>query len=82
MAVPKHEYIVLPESTAGKKRGERWSELLRRWLVRCPQCSEVRLAVGVKENDQYVCKDCGHSFKIKFSARTNDKPAKRSRDDY
>ena len=26
--------------------------------MKCPQCSEVRLVVGARENDQYVCKDC------------------------
>ena len=67
MAVPENQYIVLPEAIDGKKRGERWSEVLRRWLVKCPQCSEVRLVVGARENDQYVCKDCGHRFTIKFS---------------
>ena len=59
--------VVLPETTVGKKLGESWSEVLRRWLVQCPQCSEVRLVVGAQENDRYVCKDCGHSFIITFS---------------
>jgi len=62
--------VVLPETTVGKKLGESWSEVLRRWLVQCPQCSEVRLVVGARENDRYVCKDCGHSFIITFSAIT------------
>jgi hypothetical protein len=72
MAVPENQYIVLPETTVDKKRGERWLEVLRRWLVQCPQCSEVRLVVGARENDQYVCKDCGHSFTITFSAVTKE----------
>lgn len=79
MAVRENEYIVLLETTAGKHRGERWFERLRKWLVQCPQCSEVRLVVGAQENDRYVCKDCGHSFTIKYSAVTNDEWAKRSR---
>ena len=54
MALPENQYIVLPEATVRKSRGERWSEILRRWLVECPQCSEVRLVVGAHENDQYV----------------------------
>ena len=66
MATREDKYIVLPETTVGKKRGERWLDSLRRWIVRCPKCSEVRLVVGADENDQYVCKDCGHKFKIKF----------------
>ena len=67
MAVPENQYIVLPETTDGKRRGERWFEVLRRWLVKCPQCSEVRLVVGAQENDEYVCKDCKHRFTIEFS---------------
>ncbi len=66
MAVPENQHIVLPETIVGKKPGERWSEVLRRWLVKCPQCLEVRLVVGAQENDQYVCKDCGHNFTITF----------------
>lgn len=81
MAVPENQYIVLPETTVGKKRGERWLETLRRWLVKCPQCSEVRLVVGAHENDQYVCKDCGHSFTIRFSAATNEALLKRPPED-
>lgn len=48
---------------------ENWLERLRQWLVECPRCSEVRLVVGARENDQYVCKDCGQSFAIKLPAR-------------
>ena len=73
MALPENEYIVLPEV---KRNGGRPFEILRRWLVQCPQCSEVRLVVGARENDQYVCKDCGHSFTI-----TNDELAQQSRED-
>jgi DNA-directed RNA polymerase subunit RPC12/RpoP len=72
MAVPENEYIVLPETIDGKKRGERWVEVLRRWLVKCPQCSEVRLVVGAHEDDEYVCKNCGHRFTIKFSVTTKE----------
>jgi transposase-like protein len=64
MALPENQYIVLPEATVNKKDGDRAFEMLRRWLVQCPQCSEVRLVVGVHENDQYVCRDCGHSFTV------------------
>ena len=73
MAVPENNYIVLPE--AGR-HGSRAFEILRQWLVQCPQCSEVRLVVGAHENDQYACKDCGHSFTI-----THDDLATESRGD-
>ena len=64
MAVPENRYIVLPETTVGKKNNERWLDILKRWLVTCPECLEVRLVVGAHENDEYVCKDCGHRFTI------------------
>ena len=72
MALPENKYIVLPKL---KKEGNRPFEILRRWLVQCPRCSEVRLVVGARKNDQYVCKDCGHSFTI-----THDHLAKQSRE--
>jgi len=80
MAVPENDYIVLRQPASRKQRRERWFERLRQWLVQCPECSEVRLVVGAKENDRYVCKDCGHSFTIKFSAVTNGERAKRTRE--
>jgi hypothetical protein len=76
MVLPEEQYVVLPEATVGKRDGNRPFEIFRRWLVQCPQCSEVRLVVGARENDQYVCKDCGHGFTI-----TNDALAKQSRED-
>lgn len=79
MAVTENDYVVLFDTTARKQPGERWFERLRQWLVQCPECSEVRLVVGAKENDRYVCKDCGHSFTIKFPAVTNDERTQRTR---
>ena len=76
MALPENEYIVLSDATINTRNGKRPFEILRRWLVQCPQCSEVRLVVGARENDQYVCKDCGHGFTIR-----NDDLAKQSRED-
>ena len=76
MALPENEYIVLPQATVERRKGDRPFEIIRRWLVQCPQCSEMRLVVGARENDQYVCKDCGHSFTI-----TNDELAKQPRED-
>ena len=59
-------YIVLPEGGAGKRVGAGWLERLRRWLVECPQCAAVWLVVGAREDDGYICKDCGHGFVIRF----------------
>jgi hypothetical protein len=41
-----------------------WLVTLRRWLVQCPQCTEVRLVVGARENDRYKCRQSGHDFTI------------------
>jgi transposase-like protein len=50
----------------GQSKGaeKSWLVTLRRWLVQCPQCTEVRLVVGACENDRYKCKQCGHDFTI------------------
>jgi hypothetical protein len=66
MGASETGYVVLPEGGAGKRAGDRWLELLRRWLVECPQCATVWLVVGARENDGYICKDCGHGFIIRF----------------
>ena len=71
MAATSNKYIVLSESTRGEKQGESWRETLHRWLVQCPQCEEQWLVIGARENDRYVCKDCGHGFAIKLSVAVN-----------
>ncbi len=65
-------YIVLPGGRTEKRLGESWLEILKRWLVECPQCTQVWLVVGARENDPYICKDCGHSFAIRFSITPSD----------
>jgi ribosomal protein S27AE len=72
MAIPEKDYIVLSEGRFTKRPREGWFEILRRWLVQCPQCSEVLLVVGAHENDRYVCKDCGHSFVIRLSTAVQE----------
>ncbi|MDQ3802450.1 MAG: hypothetical protein M3416_01125 [Acidobacteriota bacterium] len=49
--------------------------MLRRWLVECPQCAQVWLVVGARENDRHVCKDCGHAFVVSLSATRDGRPA-------
>lgn len=66
MELRKSKHVVLPESRPVKRLGESWPEILRRWLVECPQCAQVWLVVGARENDRHVCKDCGHGFNIRF----------------
>ena len=67
-------YIVLQKGGVEKRKGESWLEILKRWLVECPQCAEIWLVVGARENDRYICKDCGHGFAIQFSVTANDGP--------
>jgi len=69
MALGPIEHVALT-ATQTSKGGESWREILRQWLVRCPECSEVRLVVGAHEKDRYICKDCGHSFVIGIQSRS------------
>jgi transposase-like protein len=69
MGLGPSERIALTGSETRKDSGENWLEMLRQWLVQCPQCSEVRLVVGAHEKDRYVCKDCGHSFVVGLQSR-------------
>ena len=70
MATTSNKYIVLSEGNTEKKQGESWREVLHQWLVRCPQCHAHWLVIGARENDRYVCKECGHGFPIKLSGQT------------
>ena len=63
MALWENEHLRSERSSKQQSR-ESWLEILRRWIVQCPQCAEVHLVVGATENDRYVCKDCGHSFAV------------------
>ena len=56
------------EPNSQQRTGENWLKILRRWMVQCPQCAEIHLVVGATKNEQYVCKDCGHSFIITGSS--------------
>jgi ribosomal protein S27AE len=68
MGLVHSDYIALTDTGTRKATGGSWLEMLRKWLVQCPRCREVRLVVGAHEDDRYVCKDCGHSF---FISRSN-----------
>ena len=70
MSLAETKYVVFEEHEL-KKAKESLPETLRRWLVKCPQCTEVRLVIGARENERYVCKDCGHSFTIRLSRLRN-----------
>jgi hypothetical protein len=74
MAMKEGRHIVLHIGRVEKRGGQSWLEILKRWLVECPQCTEVWLVVGAREDDSYICKDCGHSFAIKFSITPSDTP--------
>ena len=66
------DYLGLTSTGTGKASRGSWLEMLKQWLVQCPQCSEVRLVVGAHEHDRHVCKDCGHSFVISRSNSAED----------
>ena len=69
MGLAETEYVGLSEDGFTKPVTERGPETLRRWLVQCPKCAEIMLAVGARENERYVCRDCGHSFTITAANR-------------
>ena len=71
MSLAETKYVVFQHELK-EQATESLPETLRRWLVKCPQCTEVRLVIGARENERYVCKDCGHSFIIRFSVAAND----------
>jgi transposase-like protein len=72
MSLAETKYVVFPEHELTEQARQSLPEILRRWLVKCPQCAEVRLVVGARENERYVCKDCGHSFTFRLSVAAND----------
>jgi hypothetical protein len=72
MSLAEIKYVVFPEHELTEHARQSVPEILRRWLVKCPQCAEVRLVVGARENERYVCKDCGHSFTVRLSVAAND----------
>ena len=43
---------------------ESWRDMMRRWMLRCPQCAQTWLVVGARVNDMHECKSCSHSFVI------------------
>ena len=67
MALAETKYVVFSEHELNKQATENLPQSLRRWLVKCPQCAEVRLVVGARENEHYVCKDCGVRFNIELN---------------
>jgi hypothetical protein len=75
MVLSKSRDVVLPESRPVRGGDESWSEALRRRFVECPQCAEVWLVAGARENDRHVCKGCGHGFAISFPDTPEDDPS-------
>jgi hypothetical protein len=64
--------VVSPDSRPVRRGDESRSETLRRRFVECPQCAEVWLVVGARENDRHVCKGCGHGFAVRFPDAPED----------
>jgi hypothetical protein len=77
MEIKEVGYVVLSDGRARERKRKRdgWLDILRRWLVECPRCTEVWLIVGARDNDMHVCKECGHSFAIKLSVTTGESKA-------
>ena len=73
MALSMEKYFVMSNGLIEKTSRESWLDILHRWLVRCPHCAAVWLAIGIRENERYVCKDCGHDFAVKNSVNHTDR---------
>jgi hypothetical protein len=74
MGIKETGYVIQSDGGAGERRRRRdgWLDSLRRWLVECPQCAEVWLIVGARDNDGHTCKKCGHGFTIRLSVPTGE----------
>ena len=67
--VPNDVAIDCPSCGTSNDAGVHFCEECGAHLTpRCPQCQAQWLVVGARENDRYVCKDCGHGFPIKLSS--------------
>ena len=75
MGLKEFGQSVSRDERAGRRSGESWPAMLRRWLVECPRCTQVWLVVGARANDHHVCKDCGHAFVVSLPAARGDRPA-------
>ena len=72
MSLAETKYVVFPQHELKEEATQSLPEILRRWLVKCPHCAEVRLVVGAREKERYVCKDCGHSFTVRLPVAANN----------
>ncbi len=47
-----------------KKDTQQWEEALKQHFQTCPQCGQVWLAIGLRENEEYSCRTCNYRFTI------------------
>ena len=53
-----------------------WQSLIQRVALDCPRCNQTWLILGADHRDHpYICKACGHSFKIEDRHRAMKKRA-------
>jgi transposase-like protein len=53
-----------PRARVTKRDRERWREMARREVLRCPACDQSWLVVGARANDRHTCKSCHHNFVV------------------
>jgi ribosomal protein S27AE len=46
------------------KTSQQWEEAMKQHLQTCPQCGQVWLVFGLRENETYTCGTCRHRFII------------------
>jgi hypothetical protein len=66
---------ILGEQTMDQEKNtQQWEEAWRRHFRTCPQCGQVWLVFGLRENEAYTCRTCHHRFIILHSY-CSDAPA-------
>lgn len=64
MSAAIKDYPVPPHVRVARKAQARWLEIKGWWTLRCPQCQQAWIVVGVKAGDEHKCKSCHFSFVV------------------
>lgn len=58
---------------------EDWRQVFRDSTYRCPQCGQIWLLMGMRDNETYTCRSCGCSFATDESNRAGEKAVEEDR---
>jgi hypothetical protein len=54
-----------------EKSNQQWEEAMKQHFQTCPQCGQVWLVFGLRENEAYTCRTCRHRFIIMHTYRSD-----------